>query len=105
MISTTKIGVAKSRRRASNWNNQKISGGISVSTVKLTVNGKAVSADVEDRTLLVHLLRDNLNLTGTHVGCDTSQCGACVVHIDGRAVKSCTVLVGQANGANVTTIE
>jgi carbon-monoxide dehydrogenase small subunit len=76
-----------------------------VATVKLTVNGKAVSADVEDRTLLVNLLRDHLNLTGTHVGCDTSQCGACVVHIDGRAVKSCTVLVGQANGANVTTIE
>jgi aerobic carbon-monoxide dehydrogenase small subunit len=76
-----------------------------VSTVKLTVNGKAISADVEDRTLLVHLLRDHLGLTGTHIGCDTSQCGACVVHIDGRAVKSCTTLVGQANGANVTTIE
>jgi carbon-monoxide dehydrogenase small subunit len=76
-----------------------------VSTIKLTVNGKAVSADVEDRTLLVHLLRDHLGLTGTHIGCDTSQCGACVVHIDGRAAKSCTVLVGQANGANVTTIE
>jgi carbon-monoxide dehydrogenase small subunit len=76
-----------------------------VSKVKLTVNGKAVSADVEDRTLLVHLLRDHLGLTGTHVGCDTSQCGACVVHIDGRAVKSCTTLVGQVDGANVTTIE
>jgi len=76
-----------------------------VSKIKLTVNGRAVSADVEDRTLLVHLLRDHLNLTGTHVGCDTSQCGACVVHIDGRAVKSCTVLVGQADGTNVTTIE
>ena len=76
-----------------------------MSTIKLTVNGKAVSAEVEDRTLLVHLLREHLNLTGTHVGCDTSQCGACVVHIDGRAVKSCTVLVGQASGANVTTIE
>jgi carbon-monoxide dehydrogenase small subunit len=76
-----------------------------VSTVKLTVNGKPVAVDVEDRTLLVHLLRDHLNLTGTHVGCDTSQCGACVVHIDGRAVKSCTVLAGQASGANVTTIE
>ena len=76
-----------------------------MSTIKLTVNGKAVSADVEDRTLLVHLLRETLNLTGTHVGCDTSQCGACVVHIDGRAVKSCTVLAGQADGANVTTIE
>ena len=76
-----------------------------MSTVKLTVNGKPVSADVEDRTLLVHLLRDHLGLTGTHIGCDTSQCGACVVHIDGCAVKSCTVLVGQADGANVTTIE
>jgi carbon-monoxide dehydrogenase small subunit len=76
-----------------------------VSTVKLTVNGKPVSAEVEDRTLLVHLLRDHLGLTGTHIGCDTSQCGACVVHIDGCAVKSCTVLVGQADGANVTTIE
>ena len=76
-----------------------------MSTVKLTVNGKAVSVDVEDRTLLVQLLRENLNLTGTHVGCDTSQCGACVVHIDGRAVKSCTVLATQAAGSNVTTIE
>jgi carbon-monoxide dehydrogenase small subunit len=76
-----------------------------VSIIKLTVNGKSVSADVEDRTLLVHLLRENLNLTGTHVGCDTSQCGACIVHIDGRAVKSCTTLVGQVDGANVITIE
>jgi carbon-monoxide dehydrogenase small subunit len=76
-----------------------------VSTIKLTVNGRAVSVDVEDRTLLVQLLRENLNLTGTHVGCDTSQCGACVVHIDGRAVKSCTVLAGQAAGCDVTTIE
>jgi len=76
-----------------------------VSTVKLTVNGKAVAVDVEDRTLLVQLLRDHLNLTGTHVGCDTSQCGACVVHVDGKAVKSCTMLAGQADGASVTTIE
>jgi aerobic carbon-monoxide dehydrogenase small subunit len=76
-----------------------------VSTVKLTVNGKAVSAEVEDRTLLVHLLRENLNLTGTHVGCDTSQCGACVVHVDGKSVKSCTMLAVQAAGAKVTTIE
>ncbi len=76
-----------------------------MSKVSLTVNGKAVTAEVEDRTLLVNLLRDHLNLTGTHVGCDTSQCGACVVHIDGRAVKSCTTLVGQADGANVITIE
>src|SRR3979490_1263590 len=106
MTSPTKFPVAKSRPRASNQNKQKAIGEVSrVSTVKLTVNGKAVSADVEDRTLPVQLLRDHLNLTGTHVGCHTSQCGACVVHIDGRAVKSCTVLVGQANGANVVTIE
>ena len=76
-----------------------------MSTVKLTVNGRAVSVDVEDRTLLVHLLRDNLNLTGTHIGCDTSQCGACVVHVDGKAVKSCTMFAVQAEGAQVTTIE
>jgi carbon-monoxide dehydrogenase small subunit len=76
-----------------------------VSNIKLTVNGKPISAEVEDRTLLVHLLRDHLGLTGTHIGCDTSQCGACTVHIDGRAVKSCTVLVGQASGSSVTTIE
>ena len=73
--------------------------------VQLKVNGKSVSVDVDDRTLLVHLLRENLNLTGTHVGCDTSQCGACVVHIDGRAVKSCTVLAAQAAGSEVITIE
>ena len=76
-----------------------------MSSIKLTVNGKQISAEVEDRTLLVHLLRDHLGLTGTHIGCDTSQCGACTVHIDGRSVKSCTVLVGQANGSSVTTIE
>ena len=74
-------------------------------TVTLTVNGKRASAEVEGRTLLVQLLREKLNLTGTHVGCDTSQCGACVVHVDGRAVKSCTMLALQANGAEVTTIE
>ena len=73
--------------------------------VSLTVNGAQHTVEVEGRTLLVELLREKLALTGTHVGCDTSQCGACVVHIDGRAVKSCTVLVGQANGVNVTTIE
>jgi carbon-monoxide dehydrogenase small subunit len=76
-----------------------------VSSIKLTINGKQVSAEVEDRTLLVHLLRDHLGLTGTHIGCDTSQCGACTVHVDGRSVKSCTVLVGQANGSSITTIE
>jgi carbon-monoxide dehydrogenase small subunit len=76
-----------------------------MTAVSMTVNGKAVSADVEDRTLLVHLLRENLGLTGTHIGCDTSQCGACVVLVDGAAVKSCTMLAGQAEGATVTTIE
>ena len=73
--------------------------------VAITVNGKAVSADVESRTLLVHYLREHLRLTGTHVGCDTSQCGACVVLLDGRAAKSCTVLAASCDGANVTTIE
>ena len=74
-------------------------------TVELTVNGKRASAQVESRTLLVQFLREKLGLTGTHVGCDTSQCGACVVHVDGRAVKSCTMLAVQAAGATVTTIE
>jgi carbon-monoxide dehydrogenase small subunit len=74
-------------------------------TVSMTVNGKAVSAEVEARTLLVQFLRDKLGLTGTHVGCDTSQCGACVVHLDGKSVKSCTTLAVQANGGKVTTIE
>ena len=74
-------------------------------TVSLTVNGKSVSAEVENRTLLVQLLREKLGLTGTHVGCDTSQCGACVVHINGDAVKSCTALALQVEGADVTTIE
>ena len=73
--------------------------------VSLTVNGKRASVEVEARTLLVELLREKLGLTGTHVGCDTSQCGACVVHVDGRAVKSCTMLAMQADGAKVTTIE
>ncbi len=73
--------------------------------VSLVVNGKNVSATVEDRTLLVQFLRENLGLTGTHVGCDTSQCGACVVHIDGKAVKSCTTLAAQASGSEIVTIE
>jgi carbon-monoxide dehydrogenase small subunit len=71
----------------------------------MTVNGKTVSGTVEGRTLLVDFLRSNLQLTGTHVGCDTSQCGACVVHVDGRSVKSCTLLAAQADGCAVTTIE
>src|SRR3546814_5496491 len=74
-------------------------------TVSMTVNGKSVSAEAEPRTLLVQFLRENLGLTGTHVGCDTSQCGACVVHVDGESVKSCTMLALQADGAEVTTIE
>jgi carbon-monoxide dehydrogenase small subunit len=73
--------------------------------VSLTVNGKAVEQDVEPRTLLVHFLRDHLSLTGTNIGCDTSQCGACTVHMNGMAVKSCATLAVQADGANVTTIE
>jgi aerobic carbon-monoxide dehydrogenase small subunit len=76
-----------------------------MTTVSMKVNGKPASADVEDRTLLVQLLRENLRLTGTHVGCDTSQCGACVVHVDGKAVKSCTMLAAEADGAEVLTIE
>src|ERR1700736_1798214 len=74
-------------------------------TVSLTVNGKPVSATVEGRTLLVQLLREQLGLTGTHVGCDTSQCGACVVHVDGEAIKACTLLAVQADGHSVLTIE
>jgi aerobic carbon-monoxide dehydrogenase small subunit len=74
-------------------------------SVALTVNGKPVSAEVESRTLLVEYLRDNLELTGTHVGCDTAQCGACTVLLDGKAVKSCNLLAVQAQGAKVTTIE
>ena len=76
-----------------------------MATVSMTVNGNKVSRDVEPRTLLVQYLREHLGLTGTHVGCDTSQCGACVVHIDGTSVKSCTTLAMQCEGSNVTTIE
>jgi carbon-monoxide dehydrogenase small subunit len=75
------------------------------STVTITVNGEPRTAEVEPRTLLVHLLREHLNLTGTHVGCDTSNCGACTVWLDGEAVKSCTLLAVQADGREVTTIE
>jgi len=74
-------------------------------SVSMTVNGKAVTAKIDPRTLLVQFLRENLLLTGTHVGCDTSQCGACVVHVDGLAVKSCTTLAISCDGAKVTTIE
>ena len=74
-------------------------------TVNMNVNGKPVSGEIENRTLLVQFLRENLRLTGTHVGCDTSQCGACVVHVNGVSIKSCTILAVQADGAEVTTIE
>jgi carbon-monoxide dehydrogenase small subunit len=78
---------------------------MSTAHVRLTVNGQAREADVEPRLLLVHLLRDVFGLTGTHTGCDTSNCGACTVHVNGRSAKSCTMLAVQANGAEVTTIE
>ena len=73
--------------------------------LSVTVNGQAVTASVDPRTLLVEFLREHMNLTGTHVGCDTGQCGACTIHLDGRAVKSCMLLAVQANGAKLTTIE
>jgi len=78
---------------------------MTMAKVTLKVNGKNHTKTVEDRTLLVNFLRDELKLTGTHVGCDTTQCGACTVHVNGRAVKSCTLLAAQANGATVVTIE
>ncbi|MGY9054259.1 MAG: (2Fe-2S)-binding protein [Alphaproteobacteria bacterium] len=74
-------------------------------SISMTVNGQAVSADVDGRTLLVEFIREELNMTGTHVGCDTSQCGVCVVHVNGEAAKSCTMLAAQADGADITTIE
>ena len=74
-------------------------------TVNMQVNGNPVSGEIEDRTLLATFLRENLRLTGTHIGCDTSQCGACVVHVDGKSVKSCTMLAAMADGCEVTTVE
>ena len=76
-----------------------------MNNVTMTVNGKSVSGNVEGRTLLADFLRNDLSLTGTHIGCDTSQCGACTVHVDGKAVKSCTIFAADANGADVQTIE
>lgn len=76
-----------------------------MTTVNITLNGKAVSADVPDNTLLVNFIRETMALTGTHVGCDTSQCGACIVHMNGESVKSCSMLAVSAEGAEVTTIE
>jgi aerobic carbon-monoxide dehydrogenase small subunit len=76
-----------------------------MASVSMKVNGKAVSGDVEGRTLLVEFIRDHLGLTGTHVGCDTSQCGACTVHVNGKAIKSCTALASSLDGASVTTVE
>jgi carbon-monoxide dehydrogenase small subunit len=79
--------------------------GLMTTKVSFTLNGAAVSAEVDSRTLLVEMIRENLGKTGTHVGCDTSQCGACVIHLDGRSVKSCTMLAVQAEGADIGTIE
>ena len=76
-----------------------------MTTVNITLNGKSVSADVPDNTLLVSFIRETMSLTGTHVGCDTSQCGACIVHVNGESVKSCTMLAASAEGAEITTIE
>lgn len=76
-----------------------------MANINLTINGESVSADISDNTLLADFLRENMRLTGTHVGCDTSQCGACVIHVDGAAVKSCTMLAAQADGSVITTIE
>ena len=76
-----------------------------MSQVTMTVNGKTASGEIEGRTLLVEFIRETLELTGTHVGCDTSQCGGCVVHVDGKAVKSCTMFAAEAEGAEITTIE
>lgn len=76
-----------------------------MTSINLKINGKTVSAEVADNTLLVDFIRENLGLTGTHIGCDTSQCGACVIHVDGDSVKSCTMLAAQANGSDITTIE
>ena len=78
---------------------------MATTTVSMTVNGKQVSAEAENRTLLVQYLREGLGMTGTHVGCDTTQCGACTVHIDGMPIKSCTILARQVDGKDVTTIE
>ena len=76
-----------------------------MAVINVSVNGKKISKDVSDNTVLSDFLRENLSLTGTHVGCDTSQCGACAVHLNGDAVKSCAILAAQANGAEITTIE
>ena len=76
-----------------------------MTALSMIVNGAKVDAEIEDRTLLVHFLREHLRLTGAHVGCDTSQCGACVVHVDGRPVKSCTMFAVQADGSDIVTIE
>jgi carbon-monoxide dehydrogenase small subunit len=102
ILTRSTVGLA---RRCENKAFGRISRRKAMSAVALTVNGKAVTGDVDPRTLLVQYLREHLRLTGTHVGCDTSQCGACVVHVDGKAVKACTVFVWQLEGANVTTIE
>jgi carbon-monoxide dehydrogenase small subunit len=107
----------QSSARATGGQNQKVAlpgirggrpiakGGFMEETVTMTVNGKPVSARIDRRTLLVQFIREHLQLTGTHMGCDTAQCGACTVHMNGRAIKSCSILAMQAEGASITTIE
>jgi carbon-monoxide dehydrogenase small subunit len=92
-------------RQAKEQQAARVTGRCAMATVTLKVNGKKHSIDIDPRTLLVQLLRENLRLTGTHIGCDTSQCGACIVHVDGQAVKSCTMFALSAEGADVLTIE
>jgi carbon-monoxide dehydrogenase small subunit len=92
-------------RDLASTDNKSNKGEETMTTVSLTINGKEATAEVESRTLLVELIRENLGLTGTHVGCDTSQCGTCVVHVNGKSVKSCTMLAVQAEGAEIKTIE
>jgi carbon-monoxide dehydrogenase small subunit len=104
--SPVKLGVVKPRKKANDatafWERRVEE---FMTKVTLTVNGRTVSGDCEDRMLLVHFIRDKLGLTGTHVGCDTTQCGTCVVHMDGHSVKSCSILAVQASGSTITTIE
>jgi aerobic carbon-monoxide dehydrogenase small subunit len=102
ILTRSAAGVARRCQKRGLWPNFEEE---AMSAVALTVNGKAVTGDVDPRTLLVQFLREHLRLTGTHVGCDTSQCGACVVHVNGKAVKACTVFAWQIEGADVLTIE
>jgi carbon-monoxide dehydrogenase small subunit len=99
------FGRAVEKQPGANYTKKRSGPEETLTLISLEVNGKPVRAEVEDRTLLVHFLREHLRLTGTHVGCDTSQCGACVVHLNGKAVKSCTMFAVQADGDSILTIE